>query len=326
MNIKKRVLPASLVLAGLAVITFLIIYFGAADVLRALTSVKISGFLEYIAAQLGITLGLALCWRMLLRSRQNGSFPLLVWGRLVRDATGEFLPFSQVGGYVLGARVITLGGVDAADAAASTLADITTEFLGELVFIGIGLACLTYLYPANRLLIPVAAGLCVAVVMGVGLILVQRGGNKFFRNIALGIAGRISKGAALGMDRLQASLDKVYGRPGHLAWAAFLHLLCWFGTATASFIGFHALGVPVSFIEALIIEALLHAIMAMAFFIPGRVGIQEAAYTLLASIFGIPPDIAISLSLLRRARDFVIAVPVLLAWQGLEAKRLRKAV
>jgi hypothetical protein len=66
--------------------------------------------------------------------------------------------------------------------------------------------------------------------------------------------------------------------------------------------------------------------MALAFFVPGRVGIQEAAYTVLAGIFGVPPEIAISLSLLRRARDFVIAVPVLLAWQGVEAKRLHTTV
>jgi putative membrane protein len=321
-----RLLPASLVLAGLAVITGLVIYFGAYDVLKSLTSVKISGFAGYIAAQLGITLGLALCWRMLLRSRRRGSFWLLVWGRLVRDATGEFLPFSQVGGYVLGARVISLHGVDPADAAASTLADITTEFLGELAFIGTGLGCLTYIAPANRLLIPVGIGLLVAVIMGVGLVLVQRGGNRFFRNIALGIAAKIGRGAVLGMDRLQTSLDMVYAEPGRLALAAIFHLVCWFGTATASYIGFHVLGVDISFVKALIVESLLHAIMALAFFIPGRVGIQEAAYTLLAAIFGIPPDLAISLSLLRRARDFVIAVPVLVAWQGLEAKRLRSAV
>ena len=34
-----------------------------------------------------------------------------IWGRLVRDAGSELLPFSQVGGYVLGARAITLAGV-----------------------------------------------------------------------------------------------------------------------------------------------------------------------------------------------------------------------
>src|SRR6202034_3969905 len=114
---------------GVAVITGLVIYLGAGQVLHALTSVRPLGFAEYIFAQLCLVLGLGLCWRMLLRSRHRGSFWLCVWGRLVRDATGEFLPFSQVGGFVLGARVITLGGVNIADATSSTLADITTEFL-----------------------------------------------------------------------------------------------------------------------------------------------------------------------------------------------------
>jgi hypothetical protein len=81
--------------------------------------------------------------------------------------------------------------------------------------------------------------------------------------------------------------------------------------------------VALPFASALAIEAMLHAIMALAFFVPGRVGIQEASYALLGTIFGIPPEIALSLSLLRRARDFVIAVPVLLLWQGVEARHLR---
>ncbi len=314
--------PAGFALAGAAVVTALVIYYGAGEVGKALVSVRFLNFALYIAAQLVITLGLALCWRMLLRSRSRGSFLLLVWGRLVRDATGEFLPFSQVGGYVLGARVITLSGVDAADAAASTLGDVTTEFLAELVFIGMGLAILTHLAPSSALLLPIAIGLCIAICMGVGLVLMQRSSGKMFRKVVLKIAGQAGQGAALQIDRLQAALDRMYTARGRLALAAFFHLLCWFGTATASYIGFHALGVPVPFSTAFAIEAMLHAIMALAFFVPGRVGIQEAAYALLATIFGIPPEIALSLSLLRRARDFVIAVPVLLAWQSVEARRL----
>jgi putative membrane protein len=318
-------LPAAFALAGVAVVTGLVIYFGAGDVLRVLTSGNVYGFLGYIFAQLMIVLGLGLCWRMLLRSRMQGSYWLCVWGRLVRDATGEFLPFSQVGGYVLGARVITLGGVNIADAAASTLADITTEFLAQLMFIGMGLAILARKAPNSGLFVPVAVGLCVAMVMGVGLVLVQRGsGAAVFRGLVRRIAGAAAEGAALNVDRLQASLDIMYGERGRLTWAAVFHLFCWFGTASASYIGFHALGVPLSFADAFCIEAMLHAIMALAFFIPGRVGIQEAAYTLLGGIFGIAPDVALSLSLLRRARDFVIAVPVLLIWQGIEAKRLKE--
>ncbi len=320
MNNRSRLIPAAFALAGIAVITGLVIYFGVGDVIKSLTSVSISGFAEYIAAQLVITLGLALCWRMLLRSSSRGSFFLLVWGRLVRDATGEFLPFSQVGGYIVGARVITLSGVSVPDSIASTLVDITTEFLAQLIFIGVGLSVLAEIAPSNHLLVPVAIGLCVAVIMCVGLIIVQQGGGKIFRMIAQRLAG---ESGDFHMDRLQTALDAIYRRRDRLALASFFHLVCWFGTATASFIGFHALGVPLSFIDAIAIEAMLHAIMALAFFVPGRVGIQEGAYTILAAIFGVPPEIAISLSLLRRARDFVIAVPVLLAWQTAEARRLR---
>jgi putative membrane protein len=320
---RSRLVPAAFALAGIAAITGLVIYFGVGDVVKSLTSVRLSGFAAYVAAQLVITLGLALCWRMLLRSSAKGSFLLLVWGRLVRDATGEFLPFSQVGGYVVGARVITLSGVTVADSIASTIVDITTEFLAQVIFVGVGLSVLAEIAPNSRLLVPVAVGLSVAVVMCVGLIIVQQGGGKIFRMIAQRLAG---ESGDFHMDRLQSALDQIYRRRDRLALASFFHLVCWFGTATASFIGFHALGVPLSFIDAIAIEAMLHAIMALAFFVPGRVGIQEGAYTVLAGIFGVPPEIAISLSLLRRARDFVIAVPVLLAWQGVEARRLRTTV
>ena len=316
-------MPAAIAFAGIAVITGLVIYFGVGEVIKALASVRIQNFALYIAAQLVITAGLGLCWRMLLRSRSRGSYWLCVWGRLVRDATGEFLPFSQVGGYVLGARVITLHGVNASDAAASTLADITTEFLAQLAFIGVGLTVTAHLAPHSELLVPVSVGLCIAVVMGFGLVLVQRGGGKMFRSLTLRIAGRAASGAAQQLDRLQTALDDVYSRRNRLFQASLYHLFCWFGTACASYIGFHALGAPVPFASALAIEAMLHAIMALAFFVPGRVGIQEASYALLATIFGIPPEIALSLSLLRRARDFVIAVPVLVFWQGVEARHLR---
>ena len=324
LSAKSKLIPAILALAGLAVVTGLITYIGAGGVLRALTSVSAAGLAAYIGAQLVILLGLGLAWRMLLRSRQKGSFWLCVWGRAVRDATGEFLPFSQVGGYVIGARVITLGGVATADAAASTLGDITTEFLAQLVFVGAGLAILSRKVPGSHLLLPVAIGLAVAVALGVGLIVAQRGaGAKLFRGLALRIAGTTGQGAVENVRRLQAALDNMYTQHHRLAWSAFIHLLCWLGTGTASYIGFQALGVDLSWLDAVCIEAMLHAIMALAFFIPGRVGVQEAAYTLLGGLFGIPPDIALSLSLLRRARDFVIAVPVLVVWQGLEARQLK---
>ena len=49
---------------------------------------------------------------------------------------------------------------------------------------------------------------------------------------------------------------------------------------------------------------------------PGALGVQEAGYALLMPLFGLPAEMGLAVSLLKRARDIVIGVPVLLAWQG----------
>jgi hypothetical protein len=76
---------------------------------------------------------------------------------------------------------------------------------------------------------------------------------------------------------------------------------------------------------ALAIEGLLHAVLATAFIVPGYAGIQEAAYASLGSIFGLPAEISLGVSLLRRARDLAVGVPILLVWQLVEVRRLRRA-
>ena len=160
------------------------------------------------------------------------------------DATGEFLPFSQVGGYVLGARIITLHGVNAMDAAASTLGDVTTEFLAELAFIGLGLAILTYQVPHSSLVLPVAIGLCIAVVMSVGLLLVQRGGGKNISDDCTQNCrySRPGCGGTIGPPAGGAGPDVRRTRPPGAGGISSSGLLV--RTATASYVGFHALGVP----------------------------------------------------------------------------------
>ena len=67
---------------------------------------------------------------------------VFVWGRMVRDASANCLPFSQVGGFVFGARAATLHGISWSLATASTVVDVTAEFLAQLAFTGIGLGIL----------------------------------------------------------------------------------------------------------------------------------------------------------------------------------------
>ena len=83
------------------------------------------------------------------------------------------------------------------------------------------------------------------------------------------------------------------------------------------------LGVPIDFDDALAIEALLSAAAAVAFLVPVNAGVQEAGYAGLGLVFGVPPDVSLGVSLVRRGRDIVVGVPILLLWQFIEMRRLR---
>jgi uncharacterized membrane protein YbhN (UPF0104 family) len=68
----------------------------------------------------------------------------------------------------------------------------------------------------------------------------------------------------------------------------------------------------VSWADALILESLGQAIRGAAFAIPGSLGVQEGGYLLLAPFAGLPPDVALALSLAKRAREVLLGLPGLL--------------
>jgi uncharacterized membrane protein YbhN (UPF0104 family) len=69
------------------------------------------------------------------------------------------------------------------------------------------------------------------------------------------------------------------------------------------------------------IESLLAALRAVTVFIPASIGVQEAGYAALAPVFGMGPEIGLAVSLLKRARDVFLGIPVLLIWQLVEGRR-----
>ena len=75
-----------------------------------------------------------------------------------------------------------------------------------------------------------------------------------------------------------------------LALGFCIHLIGWICTGVAGWIGYHALGVPIDFDDAMAIEALLSAAAAVAFLVPVNAGVQEAGYAGLGALFGVPPE------------------------------------
>jgi glycosyltransferase 2 family protein len=110
-----------------------------------------------------------------------------------------------------------------------------------------------------------------------------------------------------------------------LALCTTAHAVGWFGKGLGNWIAFRLLGSDLDLMGGLAIEGLLHIVMATAVLIPGYAGVQEAGYVALGSLFGVPPEISLGVSLVRRARDIAIGIPILLVWQFIEVRNLRGA-
>jgi glycosyltransferase 2 family protein len=252
-----------------------------------------------------------------------GTKPLIfIWGRLVRDAGSEVLPLSQVGGYVLGARAVAFAGVPGTPAAASTIVDVSLEFVSQIAFTGLALVWLTHLKPDAPVTIPVAIGLVAAGILAMGLLAAQQRGFNLIDRLA-GVLGRgwLDRTVA-GAAVLHATISAIYERRARLCANFVLHLACWIAATLEAWLALRFAGAPLGFGVVLVIEGLLYAIRSVAFAVPNAVGVQEGAYIMLGGSFGLTPEMALALSLLKRARDLALGLPVLAVCQLLEGGRL----
>ena len=312
-------LAVLLALAGVGVSVLLLAWFDAGRVLDTALSVGWRGFALLSLWQGVLFLLLGLAWAVVLPGVRPA---VLVWGRMVRDAATTCLPFSPVGGFVLGARAIAVRGVAWPLAAAGTVADVTAELAGQFLFSVFGLGALLLLWPGSPLLAPVGATLAV---VGLGAVLAWRGRMAIGRALR-GLGGRLLgewfRGES-GAGGVQAELTRLYRDPRRLLLAGALHLLAWFGTGFGTWISLRLLGWDAGLLPVLALEALLDALVAAAFVVPGSAGVQEAGYVGLGAAFGVPPDMALGVSLLRRARDLAVGVPILLVFQWVELRRIK---
>ena len=310
-------------MAGLALIGILIGYFGADTVIRSLLAVGWAGFTTICLIHLTLIALMGAAWWVLLPGTRLW---ISIWGRLLRDASSEVLPLSQLGGYLLGARAIVFAGVPGAAAAASTIVDVSLEFVAQIAFTGVALLWLIRLRPGASVVVPVTIGLATAGMLAAGLLVAQRRGFGLIDRLA-GVQGRdwLERTAA-GAAALHAAIAAIYRRGLRLCASFVLHLVCWIAATIEAWLALRFAGAPLGFGVVLVMEGLLYAVRSVAFAVPNAVGVQEGAYILLGGSFGLTPEMALALSLLKRARDLVLGLPVLAACQLLESGRLWRRV
>jgi putative membrane protein len=266
------------------------------------------------AAQLLVS---GLAWRMLLPVR------LSAWqmfrARWLREAVNSILPVANLGGSVVGARLLTRDGrIDPASAVASAAADITGEAIGQVLFLLCSLAIATtlphrpvspvWMLAVTAPLVAVVAGLIVAQALGLlGWL------ERLLRRFLPRRFGRALRG-------LQARLSGIYAEPWRVAGDVAGNFVGWSLGAAEAWVLLRALGHPVSPQAAYVIESLGLVARSLAFAVPAGLAAQETGFVLACALFGLPHQTGLALSLLKRVRELIVGVSGVLYWQVLERR------
>jgi putative membrane protein len=305
---------------GFLLAVFLIVSQGTTSVLGALASVGIGAlWITLIRCLQVFAAGWA--WWTLIPSGSRELLKACLGLRYVREAINTLLPVAQIGGEVVGARLLTRWHVDGGLAGATVLVDLLIQTATLVVFSSLGVLLLALLGGRAELIFWISLGLLVMGSAVTGFFLAQRmGGFRLLEHAFLRL-GENSRWTMLGgVANLHHGLQAIHVRRGAIAVAALAHLIVWFIGAIEIWIALAYLGYPVGYMEALAIESLGQAVRAAGFLIPGGLGVQEGGFVGICAVVGIPAPAAIALSLVKRVPEVLLGLPGLLAWRVLEGR------
>jgi glycosyltransferase 2 family protein len=301
-------------LAGAAALIGITLQAGIEPVMRVLATLKLGGLALVTLVHLPVIALMGLAWWFI--GRPNARASAFVIARLARDAVAEVLPFSQLGGFVGGVRVLVLSGSRALDASLTLFADLMAEFGAKLFYTLAGLLVLGWLLPNAVLLRPFSLALTGAF-LAAGLFVLLR---KQFRMALNRLTLWAMHKALPAGDVAERDFASVF-TPAHILPSFAVHAICWMLGAAEAWVTFKLMGIDASLGQALVVDSLGTAFRTLGFLVPGALGIQEAGYVIVCALFGITPAQAIAFSLTRRARDIVIGLGGLGLWQALEIRK-----
>jgi len=278
-----------------------------------------AGAILYYLYSLGVFVLLGGAWLTAAPGERTRRIVTFTWARLIREAVADLLPFSQIGGIIVGTRTLISHGVAKPRVYASMIVDMTTEMASQVLFTFFGLAAMASLLLGEHgaALRPAVMGGTAALIAIMALVIF---GQRPLLSLASRLARHVLPTAAGGFDAVDAELSRIYSHRRHIALSFLFNLAGWAASAAGAWILLRLIGVPLPLLWVLAIESLIFTVRSVAFAVPGAIGFQEAAYVLVGPLFGLPPEIALALSIAKRARDVAIGLPALLAWQLIEAR------
>ena len=309
--------------AGIAVLIALALHGGIDDVLHAIRS---AGFaLLWLVPLHALPLLLdAQAWRLLLG--RSASLAYLWWVATVREAVSRLLPVASIGGEFVGVRLARWKVDETSLVCASVIVEVLVTLAIQYVFAALGLVLIVAQTGHDGLLATVGAALLLSLPLPVVVFLLLRRGGLF--HAIERWSARLPMSAHWNVERiggaqLDAAIDALLREPRLLLRAFVWQFAGYLLGASEVYVALWMLGHPVSIGGAIAVEALTQAARHAAFFVPSGLGVQEAVVVLLARMFGVDEQTALSLALVKRMREVLFGCVALASWQAAELVRNR---
>jgi len=298
-----------LLVAALAATAIMVVWWGAADighaVWRALPSLPAALLVHAVQLALSGT-----GWWLIMAPPRPAS-PIVIRGRWVREAVNTLLPLGGLSGGVAATRFLAKeAGFSMAYATITTTADLTCEIVAQAPYLVATLAVAALLAPGQVTPGRAALALTPVVLAAVAFVIAQRAGGLRLVERA---TERLGFGDALA--GLHDGMMALHARPAQIGGAIGVHFLSWSLGGAEVWVVLHAIGVQVGPWQAYAIEGVGMAARSMGFALPVGLAAQEAGFVLGAGLFGIAPQDAIALSMLKRVRELLVAVSGGAVWQ-----------
>lgn len=311
---------------GTAVGAWLVAHYGLPEVGEAFLAIGWIGLAAMCAVHAVSLILCALGWRVLIIDAPPATALSCLWARWLRDGIGNVLPIFPAAGEVLAARELSLRGVAPGTAAGSTIVDMTAEMVSQLIFTLLGLGLLIWQRPDTDYIWRLSGGLALATLLVAGFMIAQRKGLlRFLESLPAKLGLTQSWASRPEAQSIHIAIQKIYDDPPRVVGSVATHVAAWIAGAAEAWTALWFMGHPLSFGAVLIIESLVFALRTMAFAVPWAAGVQEGGYVMLGALFGLGPDVALALSLLKRVRELLTGVPALVIWQAAQLRKIAGA-
>ena len=187
------------------------------------------------------------------------------------------------------------------------------DLAAQMIIISVGFVLILradVLTPAYRAAAGVGLGLFALAILAFLLMQLRRGFSRLRNWLERTTLGkRLPNSVVEALDSVNEIEDQLVtfytARRSRASLAVLCALTEWLGNAVAIWIAMNALGFPVAFTDAVIIESFVALVRSTLFFVPGDIGTQEAAQVLICAALTGSPEAGLALAAIRRARDLL---------------------